>query len=58
MIEKVKAITERIYPKLVEIRRDFHQHPELGLEEYRTSAQIKKYLAECGIEIEQLIGET
>ncbi len=43
---------------LVSIRRDFHMHPELGLEEYRTSDVIKKYLKEMNIEYETYEGQT
>lgn len=32
-----------------EIRRDLHRHPELGLEEHRTSERVQKRLAELGI---------
>ena len=58
MEQKVKAMVDSIYPTLVEIRRDFHRHPELGLEEYRTASKIKTYLHEVGIKIHQLTGET
>lgn len=30
--------------ELVKMRRDFHEHPELGFEEYRTSKIIKDFL--------------
>jgi hippurate hydrolase len=36
--------------ELVAIRRDIHAHPELGLEEHRTSALVAAKLAEWGIE--------
>jgi amidohydrolase len=32
------------------IRRDLHQHPELGLEEHRTSGRVQEWLGELGIE--------
>lgn len=35
---------------LVEIRRDFHQYPEFGMEEFRTMGKIVEYLEEMGIE--------
>lgn len=35
---------------VIDIRRDFHQYPELGLEEYRTKDKIVRYLDEMGIE--------
>src|SRR5436309_10568729 len=37
-------------PKLTEIRRDLHRHPELGFREKRTAAMISEFLAERGIE--------
>ena len=41
-----------------EIRRDFHQHPELGLEEHRTAARIQALLDELGIEHVDGLGGT
>ncbi len=58
MYQKVKEMVDAIYPQLVAIRRDLHQHPELGLEEYRTSQIVLDYLNEWDIKISQLIGET
>lgn len=58
MYQKVKEMVDAIYPQLVAIRRDLHQHPELGLEEYRTSQIVLDYLNEWDIKVSQLIGET
>ncbi len=58
MYQKVKEMVDTIYPQLVSIRRDLHQHPELGLEEYRTSSVILDYLKQWNIKVTQLIGET
>jgi len=44
------AAAREILPWMVEIRRDLHRHPELGLEEHRTSARVQDLLAELGIE--------
>ena len=30
--------------ELIALRRDFHAHPELGLQEYRTAQIIEEYL--------------
>ena len=46
----VLAAAQDLLPWLIEIRRDLHQHPELGLEEHRTSARIQDLLDEMGIE--------
>ncbi len=43
-------------PRLVQWRRDFHQHPELAFEERRTSTVIHAFLVECGIETRSCAG--
>lgn len=43
------AEAREILPWMVEIRRDLHRHPELGLEEHRTSARIQAWLDELEI---------
>ena len=40
------------------IRRDLHEHPELGMEEVRTSGVVKKLLESWGIETHTGIGKT
>lgn len=48
-----KSIKERIKElesELISLRRDFHQHPELGYKEFRTSKVISEYLENLGIE--------
>ncbi len=47
---EVLAAARAILPWMVEIRRDFHRHPELGLEEHRTSARVRELLDELKIE--------
>lgn len=48
----------RLKPWLVDVRRDFHRHPELGMEEFRTREQIERYLEEMGIPYETGIANT
>lgn len=43
------AAAQAILPWMVEIRRDLHQHPELGLEEHRTRGRVEARLDELGI---------
>jgi amidohydrolase len=38
----------------VELRRDFHRHPELGLAEHRTSEKVAAYLKDCGLEVSRM----
>jgi amidohydrolase len=37
-------------PWMVDIRRDLHQHPELGLEEHRTRGRVEEHLGGLGVE--------
>ena len=46
LLEEARAIL----PWMVEIRRDLHQHPELGLEEHRTAVRVCERLSELGVE--------
>lgn len=39
-----------IFSEIVEIRRDFHRHPEFGGSEYRTSKIIRDKLVEYGVD--------
>jgi amidohydrolase len=45
-----------LYPWLVETRRDFHSHPELGHQEFRTTARIKDILTGLGARLQALPG--
>jgi amidohydrolase len=40
--------------ELIELRRDFHRHPELGLQEFRTSEKISSYLVGCNLKVDRL----
>lgn len=43
---------------LVALRRDLHQHPELGYQEQRTSGLVAEFLTRLGLEVHQGIGKT
>ena len=43
---------------LVALRRDLHQHPELGYQEHRTCALVAEFLTRLGLEVHQGIGKT
>jgi len=49
--EKIDALVKQIEPELIAIRRDLHAHPELGLQEKRTSALVAAYLRKLGLEV-------
>jgi metal-dependent amidase/aminoacylase/carboxypeptidase family protein len=49
--KSIQLETDKIFDKLVEIRRNFHQNPELAGKEKRTQEIIKQYLLDLGLEV-------
>ncbi len=49
---------ERIYDQLVAWRRDFHQHPEMGLETYRTAGLVASTLRELGYTVQEGVAQS
>ena len=54
LIDRIETYAD----ELTAIRRDLHEHPELGFEEVRTSGIVAEKLAEWGIEVHRGIGKT
>ncbi|PWN60943.1 M20 metallopeptidase family protein [Chryseobacterium viscerum] len=50
--QSVQLETDRIFNKLVTIRRDFHENPELAGKEVQTQEKIKQYLLDLGLEVQ------
>ena len=42
--------------ELIELRRDFHKHPELGFQEHRTSGIVEDYLRGLGLPVKRAAG--
>jgi amidohydrolase len=51
-------ITNALEQKVIEWRRDFHQHPELSNREFETSKKVAKHLSSLGLEVETGIAHT
>jgi amidohydrolase len=49
--KKIQALTDKLAPELIAIRQDIHCHPELGLQEKRTSALVADYFRKLGLEV-------
>lgn len=45
-----------IAPRVVEWRRDIHQHPELSFQETRTAALVAQHLTALGLEVQTGVG--
>lgn len=45
----IKKVVLDLNDELIELRRDFHKYPELGLKEFKTSKKIKSYLDRLGL---------
>lgn len=48
--------SQALLPRLVEWRRDFHQHPELSGQEVRTSQRVAEHLRALGLEVRTGVG--
>ncbi len=58
MKNKVNNLIEENIESIIDIRRDLHAHPELAMEELRTSSIVKAELEELGLEVQDKIGNT
>lgn len=50
--ESIQLETDKIFDRLVQIRRDFHENPELAGKEKRTQEVIKKHLLDLGLKVQ------
>jgi amidohydrolase len=54
----VKQEIAQRHATMIDLRRDFHQHPELAMEETRTAAVIAERLRASGLEVRSGVGKT
>lgn len=57
MKEKLDLLIEKHLDEIIDIRRDIHQNPEIGMEEHRTSALVKEELENLGLEVQDKVGK-
>ncbi len=55
---QVDRHAEELVPKVVAWRRDFHQHPELGNREVRTSKIVAEHLRSLGLDVRTNVAHT
>ena len=58
MLSRIKDIATKISPRLLEIRRHIHSHPELSGQEYQTAAFVAGVLSSNGLHVEEGVGKT
>ena len=58
LTDKINVATSKIETKCIAWRRDIHQNPELGNNEFRTAKLIADHLRSLGIEVKEGIGKT
>jgi amidohydrolase len=58
MLTRIKDLTTKLAPRLIEIRRHIHSHPELSGEEYQTAAFVAGVLSSSGLHVREGVGKT
>jgi len=56
--EQIDAAAVKILPRVIEWRRQLHQHPELSNREFKTSEMVATYLKSLGLEVRTGIAKT
>lgn len=55
-MNKINELAEKYFDYAVEMRREFHMHPEPSMREERTSKRVKEELEKLGLEAEIIAG--
>lgn len=50
LVSRIAQLTSEAEPALIELRRELHQHPELGFGEHESTDRVAEYLAAVGLE--------
>jgi len=58
MLSEIQEIAKSLAPRLIEIRRHIHAHPELSGQEYQTAAYVAGVLSSCGLRVQEAVGKT
>lgn len=57
MQQKIKTLSKKYFPLVVELRRKIHANPELSWQESETSKLVAEQLMRCGIEVQTKIAK-
>lgn len=58
MLSNIKDLATKLAPRLIEIRRHLHSHPELSGQEYQTAAFVAGVLSSSGLHVQEGVGKT
>ena len=58
MLTQIKDLATKLAPRLIEIRRHIHSHPELSAQEHQTSAFVAGVLSANGVHVREGVGKT
>lgn len=57
MKDRIKDLALSLAPRLIEIRRHLHSHPELSGQEQQTAVYVAGVLSSCGLHVKEAIGK-
>ncbi|MEX0960002.1 MAG: amidohydrolase [Burkholderiales bacterium] len=55
---ELDTLAKQVEPRVIEWRRDIHQHPELGNREFRTAGIVAEHLQSLGLEVRTGVAHT
>ncbi len=58
MLTRIQDLAQKLAPRLIEIRRHIHAHPELSAQEQKTAAFVAGVLSSSGVRVTETIGKT
>ena len=56
--QSLQSAYDKVEPKVIEWRRDIHQHPELSNREFKTAEKIANHLKSLGIDVQTGVAHT
>jgi amidohydrolase len=57
MLSRIKDLAANLAPRLIEIRRHLHSHPELSGQEHQTAVYVAGVLSTCGLQVKENVGK-
>ena len=55
--KKIDKLAKSVEGKVIDWRRDFHEHPELSNREFKTAEKVAKHLRSLGMEVQTEVAQ-